>query len=257
MLELTIHEQGEGPALVMLHGWAMSSAAWGDFSSHLARSYRLICIDLPGHGDSAYEDHWSLDDILQAMARQLPSSCYLLGWSLGGMISLAYADQYPNRVKKLVMLASSAKFTQSDNWPCGQIPDVLLAFKAGLKENPEATIKHFLRLQTKGLVSPKKVNVQLKHSLRKTTVKGLESGLNILQQLDLRPALSRLTTPLLMVLGQRDQLIPVDVLKFSRLEKPDIDGCVIEQATHVPFLSHVTELNQRLQSFFSEQELIE
>ncbi len=257
MLELTIHEQGEGPALVMLHGWAMSSAVWGELSSHLAASYRLICIDLPGHGESAYDSDWSLDDILQAMARQLPSSCYLLGWSLGGMIALAYADQYPSRVKKLIMLASSAKFMQSDNWPCGQMPEVLAAFRHGLKENPEAIIKHFLRLQTKGLDTSKKINLQLKQSIRQTTDKGLDSGLNLLQQLDLRTALSRLTIPLLMVLGQRDQLVPVEVLEFSRLQKPDLDGCVIAQASHVPFLSHLTELTQRVQTFFTEEELIE
>ncbi|PHS72439.1 MAG: pimeloyl-[acyl-carrier protein] methyl ester esterase [Cycloclasticus sp.] len=242
---------------MLIHGWAMNSAIWRDWLVALTQSYRVFCVELPGHGESEYTQHWMMDELLEALAKQLPATANVLGWSLGGMVALAFADKYPQRIEKLILLASSAKFTQSDDWVFAVEKDTLKMFAAGLVDNASATIKRFLLLQTHGIAEPKKMNGCLKHSVSvPSDIKGLESGLYILQNTDLRKALQQIACPVLMILGKKDALIPVGVGAELLNINPTIKLRLIEQATHVPFLSHQNEVAQVLNDFVLDKECV-
>jgi len=257
LIKLNIHESGAGENLVLIHGWAMNSSIWGGLVAELAQSYRVICIELPGHGASDYALPWSLDEVLQALSEQLPERCSLVGWSLGGMLALAYAQRYAERVDKLVMMASSAKFVQAENWMCAQKESVLEAFMQGLGDNAPVTIKRFLRLQTQGLVQAKEINRQLKETRSRGgegLYAGLLSGLTVLQKADLRLALAELNCPLLMILGDKDQLVPVEAGEASLKINPRIKLSIINEASHVPFLSHQAEVIESIVPFIATKE---
>lgn len=242
---------------MLIHGWAMNNQVWGEFASTLAKSYRVICVELPGHGDSKHISAWTMDELVGALAQQLPSSCHLLGWSLGGMVALAYARRCPQRVDRLLMMASSAKFVLADDWQCGQQNEVLKAFIEGMVCKPTSTIKRFIRLQTQGLKSSKAVNESLRDARNQGgegLAAGLLSGLIILQQADLRLALAEISCPALMILGGQDQLIPVEAGEASQAINTRLKLLIIEAATHVPFLSHQTEVLQGIQQFIAIKE---
>ncbi len=252
MIKLNMHVSGKGPNLVLIHGWAMSPLVWQEWLLDLAKSYRVICVELPGHGDSDYRERWQMNELLEAMAEQLPDSCSVLGWSLGGMVALAYAGAYPQRVNKLLMLASSPKFVQSDDWQCATTNSAFDAFSLGIKDKPAMTIKRFIKLQTQGVEQSKEMNAFLR-GLVKTNVddshEGLVSGLDILRTNDLRGVLKSLTCRILMVLGKKDQLVPVEAGQRSMSLNPNIDLCVINNASHVPFLSHPLQVSQAIDRF--------
>lgn len=253
MIKLNTEEFGAGDNLVLIHGWAMNPSVWDGLVDALAQSYRVTCIELPGHGVSDYALPWSLDEVLQALSEQLPARCSLIGWSLGGMLALAYTQRYPKRVDSLVLMASSAKFVQAEGWACAQQVGVLEAFMQGLSENAPVTIKRFLRLQTQ----VKGISRQLKETLSQGgngLYEGLLSGLTILQQADLRPALADIRCPLLMILGAKDQLIPASAGEASLKINPDIQLSIIEEASHVPFLSHQTEVVESITQFIAAGE---
>jgi len=257
LIKLNITETGSGENVVLIHGWAMNNLVWGDFASTLAQSYRVICVELPGHGGSGDTSAWTMDELVQALAQQLPTSCHLLGWSLGGMIALAYARRYPQRVDRLVMMASSAKFVVADDWHCGQKDEVLTAFIEGMACKPAATIKRFIRLQTQGLKPSKDVNESLRQARNmggEGLAAGLLSGLITLQQSDLRLALADISCPALMILGGQDQLIPVKAGDASQAINTRLKFLIIEAATHVPFLSHQTEVLKGIQQFIAIEE---
>jgi pimeloyl-[acyl-carrier protein] methyl ester esterase len=245
MTRLHYETFGQGQPVVLVHGWAMHSGIWRDFAKALAWHCQVTCIDLPGHGRSEKIAPFALEQISAALVQSLPDRpCCWLGWSLGASVVLDIAERFPERVDSLVLLAGNPLFVQTETWP-GMDAYQLDAFIDGLTANCQATLSRFMALQVKGLADYKTVLKALKEAVSECDVpdrQTLLDGLNVLKQSDLRPALSRLTCPVSVILGGRDKLIPVSVGQ----QLPQLNaGCevnILDQAGHVPFLSHQQEV---------------
>src|SRR5258706_8390447 len=113
-----VRDEGESkkPPVVLVHGAGGSSVVWMDAVRRLQHRRRVIAPDLPGHGQS---DRWhAVDDVSIAMYRDaIGTVCALLqveravlvGHSMGGMIALAAASAWPERVAGVVLIASGAR----------------------------------------------------------------------------------------------------------------------------------------------------
>jgi len=130
---LHIQTIGEGPDLVMLHGWGMHAGVWQTIRARLASKFRVHTVDLPGHGQSrdgnvaTTLDSWA-QQVAETVIPRLSGPACWLGWSLGGMVALQVADNYPSQIKRLVLVATSLRFCQADDWPDAVIPSVLKGF---------------------------------------------------------------------------------------------------------------------------------
>src|SRR6185437_15275426 len=96
---LSYHDEGKGTALVLVHGFCESKEVWKDFSSVLSSKFRVVTPDLPGFGDSKPDTTvTSIDDYadkLYSFLKQLGiDKCILIGHSLGGYVTLAFAELY-------------------------------------------------------------------------------------------------------------------------------------------------------------------
>ncbi len=105
---------GEGPAeLVLLHGGAQNAHTWDTVAMALGRP--LVAIDLPGHGHSDAPAHGSLGvranaaDVASAMAQLAPDAKAVVGMSLGGLTTIALADQHPELVRRVVLVDVTPK----------------------------------------------------------------------------------------------------------------------------------------------------
>ena len=97
--------RGSGKDLVLLHGWGMSSAVWGDLANELTANYRVTLLELPGHGSSPLAPGAkSLQDWAHACLAVAPERASWLGWSLGGLVGMQVALLAPERVETLVMV---------------------------------------------------------------------------------------------------------------------------------------------------------
>lgn len=107
---LHICSSGDGPTVVATHGLGDDLTVFGDLTKRLAESgYRVVGWDLPGHGDSWDVEVRSSADGLAALEHVLagqPRPVILLGHSLGGYLSLAYAGRHPDDVSALVLLST-------------------------------------------------------------------------------------------------------------------------------------------------------
>ena len=87
--------RGTGPALVLLHGWGLNVRVWDGLAAALCDRFRIISIDLPGHGRSAWlPERSSLEQQAAQVAETvaaIAAEYSLLGWSLGGQIALQLA----------------------------------------------------------------------------------------------------------------------------------------------------------------------
>ena len=233
---------GQGPDLVLLHGWAMNAGVWRSVLPALAEHYRVTVIELPGHGESPLPDGaQNLDAWVEACLDAAPSQALWLGWSLGGLIAQAAALRAPERVQGLYLMAATPSFVQRDGWLAAMPESVFEQFSAALISDIEMTLKRFLGLQVKGADNARETLRILGLALAErpmASVEGLEAGLGLLLHVDLRESLAGLAMQVHWLLGERDTLVPVAMADNLTMTLPDARISRVAGAAHAPFLSH-------------------
>ena len=248
-----IQAQGQGPDLVLIHGWAMHAGIFAPLTRALAPHFRLHLVDLPGHGASR-DDVARLDlaDSARRIAAATPRALWL-GWSLGGLVALHAALDQTASVRGLAMVASSPRFVVGDDWPLGVDRSVFEEFGAGLANDYRRTIERFLALETLGSDQARGELRDLKaHVFERgePAMSALEQGLHILETADLRAHLGRLAMPSLWIAGRRDRLINPAAMRWAA---EHARGRYIEcNSGHAPFLGHAAELAQSIVAFAAE-----
>ena len=133
-MDLNVEIKGQGYPILCLHGHPGSSASMSVFTNHLAQQYRTIAPDLRGYGKSRpkgnFQMHDHLDDLIGLLDKHQIGRCLLLGWSLGGIISLELALKFPARFSGLILIASAA-YPRSDH-PAVTKKDLVFTAIAGI-----------------------------------------------------------------------------------------------------------------------------
>ena len=152
---LTWFETGQGRPLVLLHGWAMSAAAFDELAGLLAMNFRVLAPDLPGHGESSPAVQNDLAGVSGLLTDWLAAlevgPCALVGWSLGGMLSLQIVSDGVLPVQRLVLMGSTPKFTIGEDWPYGLPATQVRAMARNLKRQFEPTLAEFFALTFAGV----------------------------------------------------------------------------------------------------------
>lgn len=233
------------PAIALVHGWGMNARVFDALAARLAADFDVHALDLPGHGgrpEGAYPglESWALD-----VLDRLPPRCTLLGWSLGGQVAMRVALDHPERIERLVLLATTPRFVASDDWPHGIALDDLQAFGADLLRDPRATLLRFLSLQTRGAADPRRLLARLRTVVAEAPEvdrRSLETGLDLLAGTDLRVDARRIAAPTLILHGALDRLTPVGAGTWLASTLPAAREVVYARAAHAPHLSHVDEV---------------
>lgn len=242
---------GQGPDLVLLHGWGMNGAIWEQTIASLEPYFRVHIVDLPGYGHSAAHHAESLAQIADMVLSDAPDRAVWLGWSLGGLVATHIALNAPERVTKLITVASSPKFAAEHPWR-GIQPNVLTAFTSQLLEDFSVTIERFMALQAMGSPSARKDVKQLKQAVLSRPQPNPDSllvGLNILADVDLRDALHGLSMPMLRLYGRLDGLVPIKVASDLSEQLPNTQQFVFEQSSHAPFMTEHDAFCLRVREF--------
>jgi pimeloyl-[acyl-carrier protein] methyl ester esterase len=244
---------GQGPDVVMAHGWGMHSGVWRSFARRFAENYRVTLVDLPGHGRSGMIPDFTLDGVGRALLDAAPERAHWLGWSLGAKIALRVAGLCPERLSSLTMLAGTARFARGEDWPCAMDLTLMSRFAEDLVHDYHRTLMQFLGLQTWGLENAREVLKELKAQVAECgepDVVALQAGLDILRTEDLRGELPGLRVPLLFLLGGRDRLAPPAAGEAMRDLARGAELQVLAGAAHTPFLSHSGECLDLLTNFW-------
>mgnify|MGYP001005107626 FL=1 len=242
---------GHGPALVLLHGWALHGGVFAPLVERLAPHYQLHLVDLPGHGFSRDDSTpLALPDVVGEIASATPPAVWL-GWSLGGLFALHAAATVP-QVRGLAMIAATPRFVRGNDWPDAVQPEVFAQFGTELSCDYRGTLERFLALDTLGSA---RARTELR-SLRKTltargepTPEALQQGLTLLERTDLRRALPQLARPSLWIAGQRDRLVPAAGMQAAAALTPHAQALTITGGGHAPFLGHLAQVSEALQRF--------
>jgi pimeloyl-[acyl-carrier protein] methyl ester esterase len=254
-MKLYTQTGGDGPELVLIHGWGLHAGVWDEFAPLLETGFRVTRIDLPGQGRSDWQGGGSLDEMVDALLEATPETAVWLGWSLGGLIATAVALKQPARVAALVTIASTPCFVRKPGWQNAMLPDVLNVFGNDLEQDYVQTLGRFLALQVRGSDNAGSVLRSLRAKLLAwggPDTAGLRAGLEILRSTDLRDSVSAIACPTLIIMGERDTLVPVTAGYAACELFPDAQLQVIEGAGHAPFIAKPELVAECVRSFLAE-----
>jgi len=245
--------RGQGPALVLLHGWAMHAGIFAPLVERLAPHFTVHRVDLPGHGRSAGAGlPLTLENAAAQVCTAVPARALWLGWSLGGLVALHAAAARPAQVRGLVMMAASARFVRSDDWPHGMDASVFRDFAKALGGDYRGTLDRFLMLEAQGSDHVREElrllrGVVFAHGEPAADV--LCDGLGLLESSDLRGALPGLAMPSLWIGGRRDRLVSPAAMQAAAALAPSSRWHEVASGGHAPFLTHADEVVSALRDF--------
>jgi len=219
---------GEGPNLVLLHGWAFNSDIFVELVNKYKKKYRITVIDLPGHGRSPDIDG-GIEDWCNEIIKLIPEKSILLGWSLGGLLSIFIANKI--KLNELILVAASPCLVNTEQWSFGIRKEVFDQFAINLKIDSTKTLKRFVSLQSKN-----KSQIQELHkSIQKypASQSALNNGLEIIINSDLRTIYKNISTPKTCILGDLDTLVPEKIQHWYA--EPGTEIHVLNSG-HLPFL---------------------
>lgn len=233
------------PNLVLLHGWGTDHTIWGEFKAMLTNSFSVKCMNLPGYSS---ETNITENDIAGLIADSIPDNSLIVAWSLSGIYAIRLAKKHPEKVRALVLLSSTPKFAQDEDWP-GANPCLLESFQTGVQNNFSKTLRRFYSLQFPVISSNYKQQTQTLINYYQETLKDkrdtLLSGLQTLSESDEREALQSLTIPVSIILAEQDHIIPVETYKHI-----NVPATILPGAGHASFLTHPENCANHILDFY-------
>lgn len=248
---LNVVETGnpQGPAIVFLHGYTQSYLSWHPQldDAALRATYRLIAVDLRGHGASgkpwdkaAYAGHlpWARD--VRSVVEQLGlGRPWLVGWSFGGFVAMDYVREYGEAAVAGVMMTGSHGGLLSR--PMGPPP----AFTGDLDLAIEGA-RTFMKMMSVEPPAPATIDRgTYANVMMPPYVRNAMWGKR-LDNTDLTP---RLQLPVLMILGRQDLSLPADTIAAALASRTNITVRIFEQTGHSAFIEHPARFNQELAAF--------
>jgi len=220
-LKINYKIAGQGPAILILHGWGGSSDSWIQVQEILAREgFKVICPDFPGFGKSKTPfEPWGVKEygnfVLNLTKILELQNFFLLGHSFGGRVAIKFSVLYPEKIKSLI-LCDSAGIKQK--WGIGE----KLIFQISKIGNAIFTPTPLRRFKDK---AKNLFYIFLRHrdyakadgTMRETIKKVLtEDLLKDLPQIKIRT---------LIIWGESDKLVPV---KYAHIFKEKIESSKLE-----------------------------
>lgn len=133
-LPLHVERDGDGPAVVLLHGFTGSGRSWDDLRAELRPHFTVVAVDLPGHGQSpapadpaAYAIPRVIDDLARTLDGIGIATAAMLGYSMGGRTAMRFALAHPDRCPALVLESTSPGIADPERRAARRASDEALA----------------------------------------------------------------------------------------------------------------------------------
>lgn len=250
---ITHEERGHGPPLLFLHGIGGDAACWRPQLAAFSEGYRALAWNMPGYGSSASLPEMTFaglaDALLGLLDRLDIARVHLVGHSMGGMVAQEFAATRPDRLRSLVLVATSAAFGRAD----GAWQREFLASRLGPLEQGRS-MANLAAGMVAGLVgeAPEPAGItQAVSSMSRVPEAAYRAALQCLLTFDRRDALARIEAPTLLLAGERDQTAPAAVMERMAAKIPQARFLVLPRAGHLANLEQPARFNRTLGDFLA------
>ncbi len=250
--------EGEGDVLLFLHGWGVDKRIWRQQTKHFAQKYKVITLDLPGHGESTFQKvslQRMAEDVIYLFEHIGAKHVTIIGSSLGGLLGLKLFSISPNKFNRMVFVGSMPKFAKSADYPYGLDVSQMKKLDGQLNTAYPSIVNIFFRsLFTKEERESRRFKwLQKFRQFDQVPIKqALAEYLEVLENEDLREALKSVSVPVQFINGTHDPICNMDTVKFLKELLPKAQFDMFENCGHFPFLSKPHEFNQVLEKFLNK-----
>jgi pimeloyl-ACP methyl ester carboxylesterase len=249
--KIAYFDEGKGENIVLIHGFCGSHEYWEEVIPELAKEYRVIAPDLSGHGKSSVGDPVCAvedlsEDIKDLIGHLGLDQVTMLGHSLGGYITLAFADHQSNRLKGYGLIHSTA------------FPDDEAGRKkrdSTIEEVREKGIKSVIDQMVPNLFAP---DTLLTEKMEKAKRIGYETApdgaiaaaIAMKNRPNRNDVLQNSNIPVLLVAGESDQVIPP--AKTFSVSKANISQATLQRAGHMGMYEAKDALIEEITAFMTK-----
>jgi pimeloyl-ACP methyl ester carboxylesterase len=249
-----------GPAVVLIHGYTDSARDWVPLLPYLSKRFRLILVDIRGHGKSSKPEccYTRLDfayDIKLLLDALKVQKADIVGHSLGSIIAQTFAEYWPARTGRVVLISSTggpppgvpAKPPQFDfAAEIRKLKDPIEAdspFMIAWWDSPTPVDPDFIRRERQDAAA---IPLQVWLAV-------LDQGLSANALGDLRSTLPRLTAPTLLIWGSKDPIMEEPVRATLREALPKASVKIFDGLGHNPFWENPVAVAQVINTFLEER----
>jgi 3-oxoadipate enol-lactonase len=244
---ISLHHRLDGPedapVVIMANSLGTTLDVWTDQVPALQNRFCVLRYDHRGHGKSSVPPGpYAIDDLgrdvlslLDQLEIEHASFC---GLSIGGMVGMWLASEAPERVERLVLCCTSARFFPADDW--GARAET--AREQGVDAIAEAVLERWFTLDFR--TSHPDVVEWSGRMLRETPAEGYAGCCEAIRDADLRSRLGEVRAPTLVIAGADDPAAPPDQAELIQDSIPDARLVVIEQAAHLANVEQPEKITQ-------------
>jgi pimeloyl-ACP methyl ester carboxylesterase len=248
MNSIHYEEHGEGPVLILIHGFCESQEIWNNLTPDLSSAFRVITIDLPGFGETPIlKPTFTLKAVASEVLELLKSlniqKCVVIGHSLGGYIALAIAEQRPDLIKGLCLFHSTAS---SDSEEKKLNRDKVIAF---IEKNG---VHPFIETFVPGLFYNKsQLNLEIVHKIASKTSKNtiISYSRAMRDRPNMISFLASFSNKILFIAGENDTIISKSALEEQAKLIPNGKLIILAETGHMGMYEDVMHSLRALKDF--------
>ena len=261
-MQVHYRDEGDGIPIVLVHGTAASLHTWNDWTEKLKQNHRVIRLDLPAFGLTGANSNgdYSIENYTQFLNTFLTkleiTEFYLAGNSLGGNIAWNYTVEYPENVRKLILVdASGLPTNKAQPWifkmaktPILNSLFLYLTPRVVIKNNLEQVFDDDTKI-TCELVT-RYHDMSLRQGNRQAFIDRAKTDFKLGSSTNIEKLMS-IENETLLIWGENDNWIPLDNGKRMDSLIPNSKLVVIENSGHVPMEENPVETLKILQDFMN------
>ncbi len=247
---------GQGPPVVLLHGWLESWDHWRETMECLAPNHRTYALDFWGFGDSgkhgvgySVQDYVEMVD--QFMERLGIWSASILGHSMGGTVSLGLALQCPQRVRRVAVVGSPIQGEGLALFLRLAARRPLASMAYGLPGALPLGVRLFSPLLARDWKTWYKM---FERDLSRTTLESFHLSIASLYEIDLTARLGEIRMPMLGIYGQKDRIVDPGQGNVLAERVPQADVHRFRRSGHFPMLDEPERFHQVLRAFLNHHQ---
>lgn len=246
---LAYTQVGTGPAIVFLHGFCESKDLWTDFIKPLVHQFRIIALDMPGHGESPMTDDFSMENQARQVQETLQAlqveKCLLVGHSMGGYVGMALAELFPELLYGLCLFHSSA-LTDSEEKKENRNKTAAFVQKHGIEKFMDTLVAPLFAESNR--VSCKDAIAKMQAIGKATPLTTILGCLEAMRDRPDRSAVLKTTVlPVFFLAGKEDPAVPLEVT---------LQQCHLPENSMTYFMGHVGHMGMFESTALTRQALL-
>jgi len=251
-ITLAFNDQGAGLPLVFLHAFPLNRTMWADQEQSLSSQFRVITMDLRGHGESdaplwRYTLDQAADDVIGLLNHLSIQQAVFVGLSMGGYILFALCRTYADRIKGLVLADTRAQADTAEG-KAARFQMAQTAYRKGPSAVADIMIPKLLSPST---IQTKPELVQrVRRMIEGNQISGIAGDLMAMaERPDSVPLLKQITCPTQIIVGEDDLPTPPADAKLMAGQIPDTRLAVIPAAAHLSNLEQPDSFSEIVRAF--------